>query len=189
MLKINVGSGFKRQEGFLNLDYDANCNPDYVVDLEKDKLPFEDNSVDEVIARHVLEHLGDGYFHFLKELYRVCCDGAIIHIVVPHPKHDWYLNDPTHKRPITIDGMRLFSKTYNRYCESIDDGASKLGLFFDVDFEVVWSEYEYDDRYKPMFVEAYGDQEKMQLVDQYIYERCNIITEIKMQLMVIKNNE
>ena len=60
-MKLNIGAGNKKFPGYINIDsYDAS-NPDYVLDLEHDNLPFEENSVGHVIAHHILEHLGDGF--------------------------------------------------------------------------------------------------------------------------------
>ena len=56
-MKINIGGGDQKYEGFLNCDYDKNCNPDFCFNLETDKFPFDDNTVEQVIAHHVLEHM------------------------------------------------------------------------------------------------------------------------------------
>jgi len=61
-MKINIGSGNTKIDGFVTIDYDSNSNPDYQLDLENDDLPFEDNTVETVVAHHILEHLGEGYF-------------------------------------------------------------------------------------------------------------------------------
>ena len=66
-MKLNIGAGDTKLEGFITFDYDKKASPDYIVDLERDRFPLEDNSVETVIAHHTLEHLGDGYFHCLKE--------------------------------------------------------------------------------------------------------------------------
>ena len=41
-------------------------------------LPFQANSFDVVIARHILEHLGEGYERAIQEVYRVASQEAII---------------------------------------------------------------------------------------------------------------
>lgn len=185
-LKINIGSGYKRYPDFINIDRDPMCSPNFVVDLEKDKLPFDDNSVCEVKARHILEHLGDGFFHCLQELYRVCEDGAVIDITVPHHRHEYFLNDPTHKRPITVDGLTLFSKKYNDYCVSIDDGSSKLGHYYNVDFEVIWSDYAYDSRYNHMIQAVKEDPALRIQWEQILHENNNIRVETYVKLLVVK---
>lgn len=185
-MKINIGGGYKRYPDFLNIDYDKNANPDYVLDLEKDILPFDDSTVEEVKAHHILEHLGDGFFHCMKEIYRVCEDGAIVDIVVPHHRHEYFLNDPTHKRPITPDGLQLFSKKHNNYCISIEDGSSKLGNYFDVDFEVLWVDYNYNPNYLPLIEEAKIDQNKKRILEQVLSECNNVIIETKVKLVVVK---
>jgi len=148
MININLGGGYKRFNGYLNVDNDPNCKPDYLCNIETDRLPFEDSSVNKVIAHHILEHLGDGYFHILKELHRVCKHGAIIDIRVPHHGHEVFYNDPTHKRPITVEGLRLFSKTFNQRDIAIGSATSTLGLMFDVDFEIVSYDYVIDPFYE-----------------------------------------
>jgi len=109
-MKINLGSGYKRFDGFVNVDNNHDAEPDYIVDLEKDKLPFDDNSVDEIKAHHILEHIGDGFFHLMQEMYRVCEDGAVIDIQVPHHRHEVFFGDVTHIRPITTESRDSSAK-------------------------------------------------------------------------------
>jgi len=181
-MKINIGAGNRHVEGFKSCDHDPKSNPDYLFDLEKDVFPFGDNSVDTVIAHHVFEHLGEGYFHCLKELYRVCKHGAIIDVHVPHFRHDAFYADPTHKRPISVDGMNLFSKKFNRWCEEQKNPASQLAYFFDVDFEVMEWHYMPNDYYKKLL-----DGKPKEEVERFIMERNNVINEIWMKLVVVKD--
>jgi SAM-dependent methyltransferase len=179
-MKINIGAGFNKVDGIISIDYDENSNPDFCLDLEKDRLPFEDNTVEFVLAHHILEHLGDGFFHCLQELYRVCKHGAIIDIVVPHPRHEAFLSDPTHKRPITPMTLQLFSKKFNEYCKN-RNVASLLGMKFNVDFDIVhWSNV-IEDRYKAILMDK-----PIEHIEEYISERNNVVREIKIKLMVIK---
>ncbi|HJU09726.1 MAG TPA: hypothetical protein VJ728_02555, partial [Candidatus Binataceae bacterium] len=85
----------------------------------------------------VLEHLGAEiaiYFQIIKELYRVCRDGAKVHIIALHPRHDDFIDDPTRVRPVTQESMKLLSQAANR--EWLAAGASNttLGLQLGVDF-------------------------------------------------------
>jgi len=66
-IRLNLGCGKKKVEGFIGVDIK---NADVVADIRK--LPYEDNSVDEIMAIHVCEHF---YRHeiasVLKEWMRV----------------------------------------------------------------------------------------------------------------------
>lgn len=86
-------------------------------DLESFPWPFDDNSADEIVMRHSLEHMGasaDVFFSIMKELYRISAPGAKILIAVPHPRSDGFAGDPTHVRPINPAILSLFSKKNNR---------------------------------------------------------------------------
>lgn len=181
-MKINLGSGSIRIEGYVNIDHDVRCDADHHLDIETESLPFEDNTVTTVIAHHILEHLGEGYFHLLQELYRVCVPDAIIDIRVPHPRHDAFLADPTHRRPITPMGLQLFSKKFNQHCRDIQAASSLLGEYYDVDFEIL------DWRYIPeaQYAQAFADQTP-EYIEQYVSERNNVIKEFHIRLSVVKS--
>ena len=73
-IKLNLGCGHKKLDGWVNVDSVAACHPDQVVDLEKFPWPWEDSSASHILMSHVLEHLGesrDCYLEVIKELYRV----------------------------------------------------------------------------------------------------------------------
>lgn len=87
--------------------------PDVVCDLGGAPWPWPDNSVDEAVASHVLEHLTTAQlFHFMRECYRVMKAGAILSVTLPHPQHDLFLGDPTHQRPVMPGTLAMFSKRY-----------------------------------------------------------------------------
>ncbi len=138
-MRLNLGCGFNKRDGFHNVDKFKDCSPDEVVDLEQFPWPWPDDSVDEIYLSHVLEHLGatsEVYFDVIREMYRVCRDGATVTITVPHPRHDSFINDPTHVRIVTFDGLAMFSR---RQCEIwIRDGASNtpIALMIGVDFDI-----------------------------------------------------
>jgi ubiquinone/menaquinone biosynthesis C-methylase UbiE len=180
-MKINIGSGHNKIEGFISIDYDSHSNPDYQLNIETDVLPFEDSVVETVVAHHILEHLGDGYFHALQEIYRVCKHGAIIDIRVPHPRHDAFLADPTHRRPITPLGIQLFSRNFNEHCKKNQLAASTLGEYFGVDFDILEWHYVPEEKYKQFF-----SGKTKEFIEEYINERNNIISEYHIKLVVNK---
>jgi len=181
-MKINIGSGGVKIDGFVTCDYDALSNPDYLFNLETDVFPFEDNSVEVVVAHHVLEHLGEGYFHCLKELYRVCQHGATIDIRVPHHRHDHFYDDPTHRRPITRGGLLLFSKKHNKLCREQGVASSRLGDYFGVDFEIV----DWDYIPSKSYIKEFEGQPR-DAVEKYLREHNNIIEDLWIKLVVIKD--
>jgi hypothetical protein len=150
-LRLNLGCGQRKFPGYLNVDKYPECGPDQVVDLEHFPWPWPDDSVAEVRLIHVLEHLGAStaiYLGILRELWRVCRHGAEVHIVVPHPRHDSFLNDPTHVRPVTGDGLRMFSQAENRRWQAEGAANTPLGLYLGIDFELVSTQLELDPRWQ-----------------------------------------
>lgn len=157
MLRLNLGCGYNikpANEGWVNVDVDRHEGVDYLWDLENFPWPWSDDSVDEVLMSHILEHLGettDAYLRIWKELYRVCKNGAEITIIVPHPRHDNFIGDPTHVRAITPDALNLFDK---KKCEEwIKQGYSNtpLALYLGVNFEMKACEGVFEDQWKKSY--------------------------------------
>lgn len=139
-MRLNLGCGHDKKDGWHNVDKFAEVKPDEVADLEQLPWPWRDSSVEEVLLKHVLEHLGartEVYLGIVQELWRISQPGALIRIVVPHPRHDHYLNDPTHVRPITPQGLEMFSQQKNREWIAKGHGNTPLGIYTGVDFDIV----------------------------------------------------
>lgn len=194
-MKLNLGSGYKRIDGFLNVDDDPLTNPDVNINLDdvNIKLPFDDNSVDEVIAHHILEHIGDGFIPLMKELYRVMKHGAILDVVAPHHNHEVYYGDPTHKRPITVNGMMLFSQDHNNYHIEVHSSSSGMGLKYGINFDVFWYDFDYDQFYAPMIEDFNRRKENNQITpeDDFAFQRLmreanNVALNTKIKMMAIK---
>ena len=115
-----------------------------VSDLESLPWPWPDNSVDEVIFKHSLEHLGQDprtFLGMMKELYRVCRNGAEITVTVPHPRHDDFIGDPTHVRIITPEMLALFDRKQCDTWQRMGASNTPLAHYLHVDFAVVTSEW------------------------------------------------
>lgn len=181
-IKLNIGGGYKRYDGFLNIDMDPLTNPDFLANLETDTFPLEDNSVSEVKAYHILEHIGSGFFHLMQELYRICEDQAIIEIQIPHHRSEIWYGDPSHCRFITIDNMRLFSKKYNEWHIKQWGSSSGFGLKLNVDFEIIEYDFIVDDFWKPRFKEMTQEQ-----INEVSRNFNNVYGETHMKMMAIKN--
>lgn len=97
MKKLNLGCGKEIMNGYVNLDEAKLPGVDVVHDINKFPWPFKDNTFDEGYCSHVLEHIED-LVKVMKEFKRVCKNGAIIKIRVPHFSCGVSYRDPTHKR-------------------------------------------------------------------------------------------
>lgn len=183
-MKLNLGSGTKRYPGYINIDSDEGSAPDYALNLERDTLPFETSSVDEVLAHHILEHLGDGFFHCLRELYRVCKHGALIDVKVPHPRHDTFLIDPTHKRPIYPHTLDMFSKTRNKRDMNAGGCETPLGFIHNIDLIVVNHTFILDEYWQKQF-QSYTEEQCEHAARSF----NNVILEIGIKLMVNKDEQ
>lgn len=154
-------------------------NPDVLCDLGKDRWPFEDSTVDEAIASHVMEHLpGESFFHFLRELYRVCAPGAKIRVVVPHPRHDIFLFDPTHYRPITATMLSMFSK---KVVDEAAGGLTPFAYLHGVDFDTVSVVYGIDGKLPPDMLAKV--QANLAFYEKHVN---NVVIEIHMELEAVK---
>lgn len=185
-LKLNLGCGLKRLDGYVNVDKYG--EPDVRHDLETFPWPWPDSSVENVRLIHVLEHLGrdpDVFIGIMKELYRVCCPDARVEIVVPHPRHDNFLADPTHVRPITLDGMLLFDR---KRCEEWKKGGysnTPMAIYHDVDFETVEYVQVPDEPYLTLARQGKLSPEKL---EQMARLNNNVVAEIHLTLRVRKGS-
>jgi hypothetical protein len=183
-IKLNLGCGQHLKPGYVNVDKYG--HPDIYHDLETFPWPWEENTVDEIILNHVLEHLGESravYLEIIQEIYRICTPGAIVHVAVPHPRSDDFINDPTHVRAVTPAGLELFSKSKNK--EWIDNGFSNspLGLYLDVDLEMASVNYCLEPRWSQKLNAGECTQED---VYHAMLTYNNVVKEIRIQMTVVK---
>lgn len=183
-LRLNLGCGAKRLEGYVNIDKFG--SPDIRFDLETFPYPWNDTSVVEIEMHHILEHLGqqtETYLRIIQELYRICKPGAKIHITVPHHRSDRFFHDPTHVRPITTIGLSMFSKQRNREWQEAGKAFTLLALYLNVDFELTEIAYTPSEIWLERYPESSSDLEKL-LKESEIYS--NLIKDVEMTLVAIK---
>ena len=82
-MKLHLGCGTKKLEGWINIDSVPECRPDLVHDITR-PLPYADQSADELLAEDLLEHF-DKYIRYLVfyEWTRVLKIGGKITLQVP----------------------------------------------------------------------------------------------------------
>jgi predicted SAM-dependent methyltransferase len=81
--KIDLGCGPNKQSGYLGVDHSPWSGVDFIIDIEKQSLPFADSTVTHVFSSHCLEHLKDPE-RFFREIARVSQDGAAVEIWTPY---------------------------------------------------------------------------------------------------------
>jgi len=107
-VKIEFG-GFKR-EGWITVNIEK---ADVKHNLNEFPYPFADNSTNEVLMLHTLEHLTEPK-KVMAEIYRICKPNAKVTIEVPYWKKDMWTN-PEHKhyfRPDWFMSLRPDSRKY-----------------------------------------------------------------------------
>ncbi len=112
--KLNVGCGRDILKDWINLDCISMPGIDIVADIDqcKDKpLPFDDNSIDEFLLSHVIEHLHNP-LPLMQELYRIATPDAVALIKVPHGSSDDAFEDPTHIRQYFHGSFGYFSQPF-----------------------------------------------------------------------------
>lgn len=97
-MKIDIGCGpNKRSPNHIGLDYIAAPGVDHVLNIETDRFPLDDDSVDEAYSSHCFEHIArpDNVW---REISRVIKPGGQIEIITPYCWHNDYLL-PGHVSP------------------------------------------------------------------------------------------
>jgi ADP-heptose:LPS heptosyltransferase len=138
-VKINLGCGSDYMQGWLNVDQWPEANPDLVMNLEQLPWKLADDCADEILLKHVLEHVGQSSNTFLgimQELYRISRPGALIRIHVPHPRHNDFIGDPTHVRPILPEMFHCFDLAAVETWQEAHLPGTPLAKYLKVDFEV-----------------------------------------------------
>lgn len=99
-LKLDIGCGTQKQKDHIGIDTLPFEGVDHILNAGKDRLPFEDGTVDHIHTSHFLEHLeAEERIHFVNEAYRVLKDGGTLFIATPHWASNRAFGDLTHKWP------------------------------------------------------------------------------------------
>jgi SAM-dependent methyltransferase len=121
IMKLNLGCGNHRIDGFIGVDKLKTSAADIIHDLNIFPYPFRDNSVEAVVLFHILEHLSDT-IGVINEIWRICKNEATVRIIVPYYNSPGACHDPTHVRFFTertfdyfTKGGITFSSEYNYY--------------------------------------------------------------------------
>jgi len=109
VIKLNIGAAITRIPGFVNIDISSVA--ELSLDLNKDPLPFENDSVDLVFSYHTLEHV-EHYIFALGEIHRVLRHGGRFLLGVPYvTSTELNLVNPYHKQHFSERSFDFFDAT------------------------------------------------------------------------------
>lgn len=111
-MKLNLASGQKKRDGWLNWDIAPDCAPDEVVNLFDMPWKLPDACVSEIYCSHFIEHIGEELIPFMEECYRVLEPDGKAHFEMPYYTSIRAWQDPTHKRPISEFTFHYFNKEW-----------------------------------------------------------------------------
>lgn len=184
--KLNLGCGFMKLDGYLNVDDSDLVEPDQKIDLNQLPWPFEDDEFQHIVAKDVLEHLGNdkvSLVDIIKEMHRVSENGAIWEVQVPHHRCDHAWDDPTHRRPITPATFRMFDQ--KRTIEGIKEGRSEtpISVLTGVDLDVCEVKYHYIKHWVDKVKNKEITEEELEFA---LHTQCNVAESTILLLQVHK---
>ena len=121
-LRLDLGCGRNKFRGTnVGIDISPDVGADLVLDLKYGRLPFADNSVDDIHCSHFLEHLSpQSIMALMNECWRVLKWGdddkitttGKFWIEVPHAHCYTAIQDPTHKWAFVQSSFKFFCGDY-----------------------------------------------------------------------------
>jgi spore maturation protein CgeB len=114
-LKVDLGCGPTKPDGFIGVDIGFQPGVDIVADLNR-RFPFADCSINVVRAHDTVEHLQDR-LHTMNEIWRICKPGALVEILVPSTDGRGAFQDPTHVSYWNINSFRYYCIEFPAYLD------------------------------------------------------------------------
>jgi len=111
---VDIGCGQNKVAGAIGVDCVALPGVDVVHNLDSFPYPFAADSIDQIHAYHVLEHVPD-VMTTMEEIWRISKPGGTVHIRVPHFSGILAWKDPTHKRSFTSESFGYFGENGYSY--------------------------------------------------------------------------
>jgi len=94
--KLVLGCGRKKKPDAVNVDLVSSTEPDICHNLNRMPWPLPSDWFEECDLYDVIEHLED-VVAAMEEIHRVCRNGAVVRITVPHFSCANAFTDPTHR--------------------------------------------------------------------------------------------
>ncbi|MFE6074219.1 methyltransferase domain-containing protein [Paenibacillus sp. NPDC057886] len=182
-MRIDLGSGKQKFNHCIGIDRIAYPDTDLVHDFNS-PLPFEDNSVEFVMASHSLQY-ADDLQSVLTELYRICRHKAMVCIVAPYAHVSSHMINPQFKQRFNEHSPRFWtpsSQTVIAKDEYLLSQNSTWSLLeedaLSIDFRVLRMEFFYFPAYQIGY-----DPFELALLRQ---TQLNVAYQIMYHLLVVK---
>lgn len=143
-MKLNLGSGSAKIEGYINLDVSEDCKPDIVHDFRKG-IPYGDNVFDEIVMLHTIEHIENKFHEIIfNEVKRVLAPEGTFIITFPDWERcakNWLANKAGIRDfwEATIYGRQLYPSDYHVCICTVDGMARQLAR---IGLDPFWQGYE-----------------------------------------------
>ena len=102
---LDIGCGANKVPGALGMDINPRTAADVIHDLDDLPYPFSDDQFDEVIGRHVIEHVREP-MAVMCELHRITRNGGVVKLVAPHWTNPDFATDLTHRNHLNSYSFR-----------------------------------------------------------------------------------
>jgi predicted SAM-dependent methyltransferase len=130
IVRLDLGCGQRKQEGFTGVDVAGVEGVDIVFDLNKKDWTFaKDNSIDQIHVSHFIEHV-DSLIDFMNECHRILKPGGTMSIIAPYYSSVRCWQDPTHKNAISEMTFLYYNKDWREA-----NGLSHYPITADFDFQ------------------------------------------------------
>lgn len=138
-MKIDIGCGPNKKQGFTGIDAIAFPGVDYVCKVGVEKLPFPDNFIEEAHTSHFVEHLTqEQRIQFVNELYRVLKPGAKATIICPYWASGRAYGDLTHQWPPVTDFWFYYLGKEWRMANAPHNDSSNWAEGYSCNFSATW---------------------------------------------------
>ena len=107
---LDIGCGVNKVPGAIGMDANPRTAADVIHDLDTCPYPFADDDFDQVIGRHVMEHVREP-IAVMMELHRITRQGGLVKLLVPHWTNPDWASDLTHRNHLNSYSFKRFTET------------------------------------------------------------------------------
>lgn len=112
-MKLNIGCGEVRRDGWLNIDKYDSGQQDLIGDVEG-HIDLPDACADEILLDNVIEHV-ESIPAAMREIRRLLKPGARVTLMTPHYTSSSSWRDPTHRWHLSAQSFDMFCRERNAH--------------------------------------------------------------------------